>query len=489
MFGSLLHPYYLFVSTNFSRFDEPVYPDDFGEVLNEVKIYRCEISQKRVIISNGIPDHSFFMHRDMNACEVPYAIELPLHPKNPDPDRPIEANKEIPIRGMVAIAKNGVPAFGAQEVDGANAVEPCNITGCVQDAQYWYGHPNTKGGWHVHDSHMGVENITEATFLGWAMDGFRIYGALEDDSILDDCNGIEVDGTYRYHVRTRDQVNGTQEYCNGDSVVINWNYLLGCYAGSISRGRVLNANSYVLPDDCIRESEGECTDDPDWRQEGDETRDCDWVGSDVDEDTLITRCAAFDKEAFHACPGTCKNTECVRAPDPPYTGPSPNIIIMQPDDLPFLDEWGPPPNNPNETDSANTIPVSKKGKSLMPHIEKLRKNGLQMMQAYTASPVCGTSRFSTITGRYPGRSTTVQSFKESQPTMVTIPTTKLMSTDCASDNIAAAFHWANRHYRTGMFGKWHLTKFDMKNFNYAEAVETIKDCGFDHVGGMFPASL
>ena len=54
LFGSLLRTHFLFFSTNFSRFDEPQYPDDFGEVLNEVKVYRCEISQKRVIISNGI---------------------------------------------------------------------------------------------------------------------------------------------------------------------------------------------------------------------------------------------------------------------------------------------------------------------------------------------------------------------------------------------------------------------------------------------------
>ena len=60
---------------------------------------------------------------------------------------------EIPPTGMIAIAKNGVPAFGPKgHGDGKNAVEPCaRSEGCnVQDAQYWYGHSSSKHVWHVH---------------------------------------------------------------------------------------------------------------------------------------------------------------------------------------------------------------------------------------------------------------------------------------------------------------------------------------------------
>jgi hypothetical protein len=48
---------------------------------------------------------------------------------------------------------------------------------------------------------MGEENPSSADFLGYALDGFPIYGPLSDDSVLDACNGQTVDGQYQYHVR------------------------------------------------------------------------------------------------------------------------------------------------------------------------------------------------------------------------------------------------------------------------------------------------
>ena len=67
------------------------------------------------------------------------------------------------------------------------------------------------------------------------MDGFPIYGHLDDDSVLDACNGmVNDDGSYQYHVRTLDQIDGDLEYCNGNSPETNWNYILGCYSGSVS---------------------------------------------------------------------------------------------------------------------------------------------------------------------------------------------------------------------------------------------------------------
>ena len=39
------------------------------------------------------------------------------------------------------------------------------------------------------------------------------YGPLDDDSVLDECNGMTVDGKYRYHVRTNEQVNSA-DYCD-----------------------------------------------------------------------------------------------------------------------------------------------------------------------------------------------------------------------------------------------------------------------------------
>jgi hypothetical protein len=55
--------------------------------------------------------------------------------------------------------------------------------------------------WHVHNPYLGQSNPSEDDLLGYALDGFAIYGPLSDDSVLDDCNGRTVDGVYRYHVR------------------------------------------------------------------------------------------------------------------------------------------------------------------------------------------------------------------------------------------------------------------------------------------------
>ena len=55
--------------------------------------------------------------------------------------------------------------------------------------------------WHFHNPHMGQQNPSENDLLGYALDGYPIYGPLPDASILDDCNGRTVNGQYQYHVR------------------------------------------------------------------------------------------------------------------------------------------------------------------------------------------------------------------------------------------------------------------------------------------------
>ena len=100
---------------------------------------------------------------------------------------------------------------------------------------------------------MGEETVTSDELLGYAMDGFPIYGPLDDDSVgdLDACNGMVVDGNYQYHVRTFDQVDETLEYCNGDSAETNWNYILGCYSGSVDGTEIYDSTDYNLSDDCV----------------------------------------------------------------------------------------------------------------------------------------------------------------------------------------------------------------------------------------------
>jgi len=170
----------------------------------------------------------------------------------------------------------------------------------------------------------------------------------------------------------------------------------------------------------------------------------------------------------------------------------PNVIIMQPDDLPFLDEWTAPPNNPTDPTGPNPIPYN--DGNGMQHIDSLRLNGLQMMQAYAASPVCGTSRYSTITGKMPSRAASVRDWAEdntNDPAVVTIPTTKLQDidgqNDCSEENVANQFK--NAEYRTGMFGKWHMSSIEDNDYSYDSAVDIVKGCGFTYVGGLYVENL
>jgi len=162
-------------------------------------------------------------------------------------------------------------------------------------------------------------------------------------------------------------------------------------------------------------------------------------------------------------------------------GERPNLIIMQPDDLPFMDEWNPPPNTPNNPNKVDPFPPSG-----LPNIERLRNGGVQMMQAYTSSPKCGTSRFSSLTGRLPSRSISAKSESAEEgwdPVWTTIPATKLTSTDCTNDNIAVTFQ--NNGYQTKMVGKWHLSKIEKEDYSYASSVDIVKGCGFTDVGALY----
>ena len=106
------------------------------------------------------------------------------------------------------------------------------------------------GDWHYHASELGQQAVDSSTFLGWAMDGYEIYGPLSDDSVLDSCNGMTANGVYRYHVRSDAQVDGAGSYCDGTSPAIKWNYVIGCYKGAMSAATVHDSTTATLPTDC-----------------------------------------------------------------------------------------------------------------------------------------------------------------------------------------------------------------------------------------------
>ena len=52
------------------------YPGDFAGFANEAKIYRCPARNKRVIISNGIPDHQVTLQNKKGPCVINWAVEV-----------------------------------------------------------------------------------------------------------------------------------------------------------------------------------------------------------------------------------------------------------------------------------------------------------------------------------------------------------------------------------------------------------------------------
>ena len=109
-------------------------------------------------------------------------------------------------------------------------------------------------------------------------------------------------------------------------------------------------------------------------------------------------------------------------------GDRPNIIIF------FLDDsgYGDYAHNGNPTIQT-------------PNISRLAQDGMNFTQFYVTAPACSASRYSLLTGRYPGRSglgawvVGPQSKPYLHPKEITL-----------SEGLK------NRGYKTGIFGKWHL---------------------------------
>ncbi|MCE4565832.1 sulfatase [Maribellus sp. CM-23] len=80
-----------------------------------------------------------------------------------------------------------------------------------------------------------------------------------------------------------------------------------------------------------------------------------------------------------------------------------------------------------------------------PHITQLKQGGINFTQFYVSSPACSASRYSLLTGRYPGRS--------GLGSWVIGPNSEK---HIHEDELTLAEGLKSVGYKTGMFGKWHL---------------------------------
>ncbi|CAB9521489.1 Arylsulfatase E [Seminavis robusta] len=157
----------------------------------------------------------------------------------------------------------------------------------------------------------------------------------------------------------------------------------------------------------------------------------------------------------------------------------------------FFEEWGSPAHFPNTGDGKKWH--YDKGDSVngLVNIDWLLQRRLRMTQAYGAGANCGTSRYSTMTGRYPSRS--AMSRKEN--TGETISWAKISNTkvqdvvdvvdgeDCTVYNLAQVLKEAG--YRTGAVGKWHLARTESQ-FDYDTFIdENMIPCGFETAEAIY----
>ena len=179
---------------------------------------------RRLILSQGVPDH-FISSADVRPiCQVSWALSLPLYPM------PSSFAYPLPENGVIGVAINGVPIFGPRLLDGSNAVAGRDPVPC-------YGHPSHSGMWHYHHPSFGCNPLADnSTLVGYAIDGFPIFGPLSGskelvDRVLDKCNGRYLpNGSYIYHVRTLLQVDANLPYkIRTENIETEWNYVLGCF--------------------------------------------------------------------------------------------------------------------------------------------------------------------------------------------------------------------------------------------------------------------
>jgi hypothetical protein len=180
---------------------------------------KVEITDDLMIVrSDGIPDHStgdFPNQTNPNRIlKQNYSFKIPRHPLLAD-----EVSR-LPM-GPIGVAINGIPFYNPYNAEGQDAARNEVFDECC-------GHPDPVGRYHYHiypkciHSSFKDDAGRHSPLIGYAFDGFAIFGPLGEDGKrpddLDECNGHSDDVRgYHYHVTNR------------------FPYILGGYRGVVER--------------------------------------------------------------------------------------------------------------------------------------------------------------------------------------------------------------------------------------------------------------
>lgn len=166
--------------------------------------------------SNSYPDHELMTGIVNTNEQVPvpatdYVAPVPLQPKS--------GKSPVTRDSSLAIAVNGVPIFdytggGEMSIEDLHHHQTQHDTLLTQQLDNCGGHAGRGDDYHYHVSPTcmiaAMDNAGDSAIIGWAFDGFPLYGNNNPDGTpiaeqtLDVCNG-QADDTYgyRYHTSTK----------------------------------------------------------------------------------------------------------------------------------------------------------------------------------------------------------------------------------------------------------------------------------------------
>lgn len=156
------------------------------------------------------------------------AFEIPAAPV------PASAPQCLPM-GMIGFTTTGVALYNALDDAGRDAAAHEVQDDCD-------GHPQANAQYHYHNASPCIPGAERDTLVGWALDGFPIYGMADargariTNADLDACHGrresVTIDGRrYSYAYRL------TREYP----------YTLGCFTGAVPGRTLQDVRSGLMP--------------------------------------------------------------------------------------------------------------------------------------------------------------------------------------------------------------------------------------------------
>lgn len=218
----------------FIKTNEIELPKVFEHFTENVTVYTEEIGGEAFVVieTDDIPNHNSPYFNEADSRNETYNGDNPNFMLNPN--RIIEQNItfKIPINpkkassseatplGAMGVSLNGVVFFN--QYAGPNN-QP--LTSEIDSFDQFLGHPQQQGTYHYHQEPLYLTSSEgKDALLGWLLDGFPVYGPMEDGAAvtnadLDEYHGHEhatldyPDGIYHYHITDADPyINGNGFY-------------------------------------------------------------------------------------------------------------------------------------------------------------------------------------------------------------------------------------------------------------------------------------